>query len=653
MSHATAVSLPSLVHQVIVHPGHWLDNNAALLPEYLPPFPEINLSSWDGFALSNLHWVGVRASNTDFSREDQGRRLELATHHELYHRALALTPFSILKKYGTFILYDLIVTTFEEEQETIHVPLIPDESGIDLQKQWEIIVRLKNTSSLVEEVFTVRSSLLDARKLNLISELHREKIVAYYKKAYEKEMPGFSVAYDTFDFVAKKIGECAATSIIYTVLGTLNPTEAFLDIMSAICKIPLPDPVKDFLWKLSPEETEAITNYSFEEANRFFSSLINVLDPDDSRYETKRMSEIADAIKQNWSDEDKHSDFIKTLQSLSPTTLLISEYDYFTHNFFAGNGSQEVEYGNSAIFIEAIRQQLTQGCGVLCPFSLGTNPSQRCCGGRNRALLENIWSRTFPDSSCKLWRRMGCLNQPKQWQIMIPYSQEKWENLTCYNDGVEGRPSRPDVEEAKLQTSSKVEGSIEEFALSDIPDEVKVTVFEEAASLLHDIFRAPQNNTPIVEVLAQKQETLRQKGGVVFVGQPQPPETGQAPDLSEIPRWQGRKQDGMPLAFIQAHYGQWLSAFGAQEDTIFQDQIRKHNPGLIKGMHNQLREEGQGRKVREIVKPRSARLDRELENLNDEDLKKFPRLASTLYRRQRRTAEAKVTPPSHPGTRKR
>jgi hypothetical protein len=211
---------------------------------------------------------------------------------------------------------------------------------------------------------------------------------------------------------------------------------------------------------------------------------------------------------------------------------------------------------------------------------------------------------------------------------------------------MERNPYSQEIEKTELQILT------EDFLLSDIPNEVKATVFEETTSLVRDIFQAAQNKTPIVEVLKQKQETLQQKGGVIFVGQPQPPEAGQAPELSEIPRWQGRKQDGMPLAFIQAHYGQWLSAFDAEQDAVFQDQIRKHDPKLLQGVSNQLREEGQNRKVREIVKPRSARLDRELANVTVEDLKKAPRLASTFYTRQRRATEATVTHPSQSVTHK-
>jgi hypothetical protein len=215
----------------------------------------------------------------------------------------------------------------------------------------------------------------------------------------------------------------------------------------------------------------------------------------------------------------------------------------------------------------------------------------------------------------------------KQDNHILP-RQEKRTKLKSHKAIMERNPYRKETEKTELQILT------EDFLLSDIPHEVKTPVFDLATSLVRDIFQAAQNNTPIVEVLKQKQETLQQKGGIIFVGQPQPAETGQAPEFSEIPRWQGRKQDGMPLDFIQAHYGQWLSVFGAEQDTIFQDQIRKHDKRLITAIENQLREEEQGRKVRDFIKPRSARIDREVAAFTSESLNNAERLRAAKRRRQ-------------------
>jgi hypothetical protein len=106
-------------------------------------------------------------------------------------------------------------------------------------------------------------------------------------------------------------------------------------------------------------------------------------------------------------------DFGKFLFSV-PKAFLFSHYDdNCIHPFFepARHGNvliQEVRYGNYYIILEAIRQQLTQGKGLLCPFWMYA--PDRCCNSDNRALLENVWKCTS-QSSCKLWQRLGCLNQ--------------------------------------------------------------------------------------------------------------------------------------------------------------------------------------------------------------------------------------------------
>jgi hypothetical protein len=186
-----------------------------------------------------------------------------------------------------------------------------------------------------------------------------------------------------------------------------------------------------------------------------------------------------------------------------------------------------------------------------------------------------------------------------------------------------------------LEALRKLRKSRKELLSSDaISGEVKADVLEKTASLVQDIFQASQKHIPFEETLQQKAQALQQKGDI-FVHQPKPVE--QPPDLSDIPLWRGRKQDGKPLDFIQAHYSQWLSSFGAEQDYVFQDQIRAHDKRLITGIENQLREEGQGRKVRDFLKPRSVRTDREVEALTADSLRHVERLRAAMRRRQAKT----------------
>jgi hypothetical protein len=187
-----------------------------------------------------------------------------------------------------------------------------------------------------------------------------------------------------------------------------------------------------------------------------------------------------------------------------------------------------------------------------------------------------------------------------------------------------------------MNAFKKISDKAEEFKSSKgIPDDKKIEDLNKIASHDVEIFDAFTRGIELEEFIQQKAQTL-QKKGEIFSHRPKSEEVAQAPDLSKIPLWRGRRRDGMPLDFLKTHYGQWLSAFGAEENIVFQDQIRHHDQGLIEGIENQLRAEGEGRKVSDFVKTRSARVDRELESINSAYLKKAERLSAAIRRRQDR-----------------
>ena len=197
--------------------------------------------------------------------------------------------------------------------------------------------------------------------------------------------------------------------------------------------------------------------------------------------------------------------------------------------------------------------------------------------------------------------------------------EPKRDNKNDYNtDNVERESKEKEDEAVSLRAvREKTRGSIEKLISSEaIQEGEKANVL----NIIHDISEAFQKGIPIEEILQQKIQAFKQ--------------AEQTPDLSAIPLWQNREQSGMPLDFIEAHYGQYLVAFGAKKDNVFQNQIRSHNPELIKGIYNQLYEEGKGRKVRDFIKTRSVRVDRELENT--EYHKKVNREASRLNMAARR-----------------
>ena len=146
--------------------------------------------------------------------------------------------------------------------------------------------------------------------------------------------------------------------------------------------------------------------------------------------------------------------------------------------------------------------------------------------------------------------------------------------------------------------------------------------------------KPPKTTSPLKRRLSKKPQRCNSKQATsLFTGQSRRQEDT-LPDVSDIPLWRGRKKDGMPLDFIKAHYGHCLAAFGAAQDTLFQDQLRARDPKLLQGVSNQLQEEGHGRKLRDFVKPRAVRTERELESFDLETLKQAHRIKGLLSRRR-------------------
>jgi hypothetical protein len=187
---------------------------------------------------------------------------------------------------------------------------------------------------------------------------------------------------------------------------------------------------------------------------------------------------------------------------------------------------------------------------------------------------------------------------------------------------------------ACFQALKKIRNALEEVVSSpDIPDAEKAEFINKTTSHAVEIFQARQKGVQFEESIQQKAQTL-QKKGVIFSHQPKQEKAVQPPDLSKIPLWRGRDLDGRALDYLKTHYGQYLSAFGAEQNNVFQDQIRAHDPKLMRGVGNQLQEEGKGRKVKDFVKPRSARTELELETFDLDTLKKAHRIKGFLRRRR-------------------
>jgi hypothetical protein len=219
MSQENADSLPSLACPILVNPAPGVDDEKEKFFEL--PFPDIDLN-WDGFTIPHLHLVGINETI-------DGWRYELALLHELCHRKLALTPHAQLIKYQLFVLYDIILRTFPKGEEQIDVPVTPDLSGNEFQKELKLLGIIRSRSMIVEEVVAVRSSLLTALQKGLIEPDTLRPLIRKYKRGYEKFIPGFAAVFNQLNFVAGKIGETATRGLIDSVFDTFDPNEAFIE----------------------------------------------------------------------------------------------------------------------------------------------------------------------------------------------------------------------------------------------------------------------------------------------------------------------------------------------------------------------------------------------------------------------------------------
>jgi hypothetical protein len=185
-----------------------------------------------------------------------------------------------------------------------------------------------------------------------------------------------------------------------SVLETLSPATAFSDILFYI---------SDFLWNIDTFKN-FISRLPVKDALVFFYKILGDLDPDDSRYGRKSLLQAQATIEQLLNTRAKDGSKLSELLSIRDTKAFVfSIYYHDLLRFSKIEGSTEVRYGDLAVFLEAIRQQLTQGRGLQCPW-WNSSPGTCCssCSSFHRAFVEKVWSCTS-DSACEYWERLGCL----------------------------------------------------------------------------------------------------------------------------------------------------------------------------------------------------------------------------------------------------
>ena len=74
--------------------------------------------------------------------------------------------------------------------------------------------------------------------------------------------------------------------------------------------------------------------------------------------------------------------------------------------FIAKERNDEDEFMLICLFFESIRQQITTGIGLQCPF---WNAQINECCLEHRSDLELVWKNTTHNPSWQYWERKGCL----------------------------------------------------------------------------------------------------------------------------------------------------------------------------------------------------------------------------------------------------
>jgi hypothetical protein len=264
----------------------------------------------------------------------------------------------------------MILNMFDKDKERIDVPLTADLSGNMLQKQWGIFERLIQASMLVEEVFAVRMSVVQAREKGLITDnILLDKVVSHYKVVYGGMISRFEEAYNEYDFIAKGLGEEAAFALIFKMLETVNPNKAFLDILFS--DFPITICITDPRTPTGERLNLPLDKPTNEQSHRLISWITDQLDPDDSRYQRSDMLKIAPMIKRDLS---KYAQILgdgTSIFSDSPTDFLFSEYNDTIDSLLKVDASTGLIYGKVGhgacllLLLEAILQQLSRTEKVL------------------------------------------------------------------------------------------------------------------------------------------------------------------------------------------------------------------------------------------------------------------------------------------------
>jgi len=111
---------------------------------------------------------------------------------------------------------------------------------------------------------------------------------------------------------------------------------------------------------------------------------------------------------------------------------------------------------------------------------------------------------------------------------------------------------------------------------------------------------------------------------------------------SDYPRYPGKHEDA--LKWLEKHWGKHLKFFGAEKNSIYQDQLRAIDPDLLVaitcGKYKKIIE-SQGLKIRDVIPRKSERITEEINILcKPKDVQDYLRIYSASAQRTHRVRKS-------------
>jgi hypothetical protein len=270
--------------------------------------------------------------------------------------------------------------------KSVLVPLSPESSfsGSTLQRIWHILSVLNEKSGIVQEVFSIWYSLRKAKEMGQwpIKRDEFQKIDRYDNYFHGL---GFRDLYIRFRDIAGKVGYNTVIAMVRNALKTFEPREELESVLKKY---------ENYFLYISH-------GMDRNEAARAAASAENNKD--------LRMR-AADYKQYCRSDEVRY--LLSNPTPSTPVERLLFDpalsfwFSYDDKGVYFNNMDKVEEVGILFVFLESLRQQMTCGIGVKCPF--WSEDEAACC--TFRPLLEGFWKNTaHKEGVCESWRRQGCL----------------------------------------------------------------------------------------------------------------------------------------------------------------------------------------------------------------------------------------------------